>query len=429
MPEARTGRSGVVSTGLADVVLVGISAVTGIITARLLGPAGRGEFAIVVLWPGLIAAVGSLGVMEALTYHQAVARRERSELVGTGLLLATVQSLLLVAVGWLVLPWLLRAQDPEVVRSGFVYLAFIPLNLCSLYSLGLLHGNLNMQSYNLLRVSVSAVYLFLVCLCWLMGFVSVWALTLSLLAANLVVAVASVAVVIGEFGLHLTLNIPLIRGILSYGIRSHVGTLSQMLNQRADQMLMALVLSPRELGWYVVAASVSGLTRVAAGAFATVVFPRAAGTLLEERRGVVALYSRLTVTATLALAGVLIITIPFLLPLVYGREYTPSVIPAIILTVATVFVAVGQTWAGSFRGIGRPLVPAKAELMSLALTVVALALLLQPLGIVGAALASLLAYSASALFLYMNLQREWAFKSVEVLKPVPLQDFLVMIGR
>jgi O-antigen/teichoic acid export membrane protein len=429
MPEVRAGRSGILSTGLADIVLVGISAVSGILTARLLGPTGRGEFAIVVLWPGLIAAVGSLGVKEALTYQQALGRQAGSQLVGISLLLATVQTLLLVFIGWLVLPWLLSAQNPEVVRSGFAYLAFIPLNLYSLYALSLLHGNLDMLTYNLLRVSVSAVYLLLVCLCWLLGIAAVWTLTLSLLAANLTVAVVSVVVVIAKFGLRLTLDIPLIRAILSYGTRSHVGTLSYMLNQRADQILMALVLPPRELGWYVVAANVSGLTRIAAGAFSTLVFPRAARAISDERRGVVALYSRLTVTATLALAGVLMATIPFLLPLVYGQDFAPSIVPAMILTVATVFVAVGQTWAGSFRGIGRPSVPAMAELVSLILTVAALALLLPSLGIVGAALASLLAYSASSLFLYLQLQREWAFNWLEVLKPVPPHDLLIMIAR
>ena len=46
----------------ASVAIQGLNVLTGIVLARTLGPAGRGELAAVMLWPSILAAVGSLGV-------------------------------------------------------------------------------------------------------------------------------------------------------------------------------------------------------------------------------------------------------------------------------------------------------------------------------------------------------------------------------
>ncbi|MCH7540941.1 MAG: hypothetical protein IH999_11195, partial [Proteobacteria bacterium] len=44
---------------------------SGILAARLLGPEGRGELAVIILWPSLIAALGALGITESVIYHTA----------------------------------------------------------------------------------------------------------------------------------------------------------------------------------------------------------------------------------------------------------------------------------------------------------------------------------------------------------------------
>lgn len=55
------------------VLIQGLTVVQGIIIARLLGPVGRGEYAAVILWPSVFAAIGIFGTNVALA--RAVARR------------------------------------------------------------------------------------------------------------------------------------------------------------------------------------------------------------------------------------------------------------------------------------------------------------------------------------------------------------------
>jgi O-antigen/teichoic acid export membrane protein len=412
--------SHLVSTGAADLTLVILSAFSGILIARLLGPTGRGEFAVAILWPSVIAALGTLGVREALTYEQARAFYPAPVLVGTALVLATVQCVLLIGLAVLLIPWLTRAQSPDVTRASLMFVLFIPANLVTHYALGLLQGSLEIPVFNALRLVVSMVHLGAVLVLWALGLVTLWNVTLGLLIANGCAALATVTAILVKCGVRWELDFGLLHRIFAYGLRNHVGSISSILNQRVDQMLMAILITPEQLGWYVVAVNVSSLARLPSGAFATLAFPRVAGGGSAEQRRLTELYSRLNATATLGVGLVLVLLIPVLVPLVYGQAYTSSVLPAEILAVATIFVAIGQAWAGSLRGLGRPSEPASAEVISLVATVVGLALLLIPLGILGAALTSLIAYLISTAYMFLRLRKLLSVSLRDLLWPVSL---------
>ena len=61
--------------------------------------------------------------------------------------------------------------------------------------------------------------------------------------------------------------------------------------------------------------------------------------------------------------------------------------------------------ADTIRGLGRPLVPAQAELVGALCTGVLLAILVPPLGIEGAAIASTVSYSLVTLCMAVSLRK------------------------
>ena len=417
--------SHLVSVGVTDVAIVVLATVSGILVARLLGPEGRGQFAIIILWPSLLAAVGNLGVREALTYEQASVGGQQATLTGHAILLGLIQSAGLMALGLILIPILTRRQDALVTQASLVFLLVIPANLLAIYTLGLLQGALDMRAFNLIRLSVNFVYVVGILILWYVGQVTVWNVTIALLVANMITATLATTAALIRYGVRWRLDLVLTRRLFSYGLRNHIGSLSFLLNQRLDQMVMALVLSPIQLGWYAAAANISGMARLASGAFGTVVFPKTTLTAPEDRRRLTSVYSRLNVTVTGASGLLLIIVMPLIVPLIYGSDYQPSIVPAIILTVGAVFVGIGQSWAGSLRGLGHPLGPTKAELISLGVTVIGLALTLKPWGIIGASLTSTVAYFVSASYLYLQLRRLLAVNLREVLLPVLPQTLRV----
>src|SRR5919201_2377787 len=64
--------------GTAAVQLLGV--LTGILLARTLGPAGRGAFAAMVLWPTVTVTAGDFGLANALAFYSAKEPRARSAL-------------------------------------------------------------------------------------------------------------------------------------------------------------------------------------------------------------------------------------------------------------------------------------------------------------------------------------------------------------
>jgi O-antigen/teichoic acid export membrane protein len=411
-------KSHLVSTGATDATLVILATITGILVARLLGPEGRGQFAIAILWPSVIVAIGNLGLREAFTYEQAKNPEIQSKLTGHMIILAICQAVILMAIGLLLIPLLTQSHTSEVTNSSLIFLLVIPANLLAIYGLGLLQGSLHISLFNAIRLSVNLVYLLGVSTLWLLGSVTVWTITLSLLVANIVTSILSVTAAIQQFGITWRIDLNLTRRLFAYGIRNHTGNLSFMLNQRMDQMLMAVLITPVQLGWYTAAVNVSSLTRLASGAFGTLVFPKVASSVSSDQQKVTILYSRLNATLTYGICIFLLITIPILIPLLYGEAYIPSIVPALILTIATVFVALGQAWAGSLRGLGSPFIPAKAELISLVITVIGLALTLRTWGIMGATVTSLIAYLVASAYMYAQLHRLLSVSLYELLLPI-----------
>jgi Na+-driven multidrug efflux pump len=93
------------------------------------------------------------------------------------------------------------------------------------------------------------------------------------------------------------------------------------------------------------------------------------------------------------------------------------VLPAEILVVAAILLGGKQILTGACYGLGTPFLVSQAEIASLACTVAGLLLLLRPLGIVGAALASLVAYGVSFLLLATRLRQVHRLSLQAVLVP------------
>src|SRR5207249_2771614 len=92
---ARLVRQGATSIGSSFAIQL-LNVVTGVITARALGPSGKGELTAILLWPALLSMLGGLGLTDAVVYFGAQMPRHEREVVGTGLFLALCQSLLVV---------------------------------------------------------------------------------------------------------------------------------------------------------------------------------------------------------------------------------------------------------------------------------------------------------------------------------------------
>ena len=388
-------------------LILGLSLVTGVVLARGLGPHDRGELAAILIWPTLLTSLGGFGIADALTYHAARRTNPLETIIGTSLLIGLGQSIVLGAVAVVVVPAVLSARGIDV--SAAIYLAFlyIPCFFLADYLIWGLAGAQRMSWFQALRLSSFLGTATLLVALWLAGDLSVGAALLVYPAAYALCALAAGVVTIRGGVWRLRYSHKLARRLFGFGSRSHLSTASTVLNQRVDQLVIALVLSPALLGTYVVAVAISSLPAAAGGAVAYVVFPRVAALPAGKVRTDAAREAlQVTLFASAAFALVLLGTVRWLVGFLVGSGYEGAVNVARVLVVASVFLSMNSTLVALLKAVGQPLQAGFGGGLALLVTIAGLTLLVPTYGIMGAAVVSLAAYAVSASFLLYKVARE-----------------------
>ena len=103
-----------VSTSGANFLRVGLGAVSGLMVSRLLMPRGRGELAILLYFPTLMAAFFSLGTPQAITALLSKGAEQTEEILTTGFRLAVAHALLAVPLFVLCAPLTLTGDNRQL---------------------------------------------------------------------------------------------------------------------------------------------------------------------------------------------------------------------------------------------------------------------------------------------------------------------------
>lgn len=370
--------------------------VTGILLARTLGPHDRGALAAVILWPSLLATVGSLGLPEAVTYHAARATASRGTLLGTSVVIAAVESTVMIIVGVLLIPLVLGHAGAGTVRLALIFLAYVPLNLLALALMGILNGLQRFAAFHALRAMVVLLAAAAVGALAAAGALRPTTAAAAYLGANAATLLAAAMLLARAGELAFDVSGSAAKDLLSFGLKSQTSSVSSILNERLDQLVISTVLAPAKLGLYVVAVTLTSLISLVGSSVAMVALP-----VLARLRSVPEqiAYARRLIILTLSLSTLVAVPMtvfaPQLLELFFGRSFRAAEGPARILLVAAVLLSAGRALGAILKAIGRPLQAGLADGIALAVTVVTLTVLLPLLGLVGAAISSLLAYGVS----------------------------------
>jgi O-antigen/teichoic acid export membrane protein len=413
----------IVASFATSLVIQGLNIITGVILARALGPHNRGELAAVLLWPTVIAAVGTLGVTEATTYHAARKSWPLGRLVGTTFVIGLLQSLLFIGLGAALLPFVLSRYDASVVHVAYLYLLYIPIFLFDVYAMTLIQGLQRFSSFNFLRfllIGLTAVGLVTLDLIHGLGVASA---VYVYLGSYLVTGLVAAPLLFWGKSMRFSYDKNVMRELLSFGIRSHLGNVSALLNERLDQLIISIFLAPLQLGLYVVAVSLTSLTTLPGMSISLVALPSVARSAQNEARThrIQRLF-QITLLATLCLTIPMILLMTPIVDFVFGSAFRPVAGIARVLLIGSVILGMNRVLGAAARGIGRPLDAGVAEGLALIVTVLALAVLLPMFGLMGAAVASLLAYLASAAWMLHKARRALGVTARSLILPIPIRS-------
>jgi O-antigen/teichoic acid export membrane protein len=386
-----------------NVLFGALALITGPLSARLLGPSGRGELAAIQNLYWLVGTLSLLGMPEATLYFTARREREPRRIMSSGMVVALLACPVFYLLTYHLVPMLLAAQPPRVAITARGCILGIPLYVLCLVPLYSLRGNNDLAWWNLMRAVPAFGWLlllvvlpfFVVPTSTAIAFGYLGMLTLAL-APTLWVIVRRIP---GSFAPDPTLW----PRMLKYGIPIGGSAIPILLNLRLDQMLMAALLPSRSLGLYVVAVAWSGLVTHLLYAIGTVLFPRVASAVEPSRGALLAQGCRVSMISAMLLALLVAAATPVAIPLLFGRAFQDSVAVSIVLVFAAVISGMNVVCEEGLRGIGETPIVFWGEAAGLLITALALAILLRPLGIMGAGIASVTGYLATLVFLLIRI--------------------------
>lgn len=386
---------GLTLAGQGGMLLLGTLA--GMLGARLLGPEGRGQLAAAVIAAGVAQLLSELGLRAAVIRMVAAGRMSWKEGLATMTVLYGLVCLLTLPGAMLAIHWFHARYFPGIpVHILQIALIGIPIGLLEGSLTCLLIGHQRMPEVSWIwAVEKAGILLGLVTLVWLVSAGVLGAVVAQMLGTLTGIVLGLVLLARlpgGPFRVRTDLAADLVRfGFVWYG-----RNLSTSLNYRLDALLVFYFQGGYAAGLYAVAVSVAELLQFLPNAIDAVLFPdvsRGAKEAVEERT---ARLSRFTVLIALA-GGTLFAVIGYpLLYLMFGKAFTAGYPALLLLLPGMVVLGQSKVTFSELLGKGYARYPALASWVALGATVVLDVLLIPRLGIAGAAIASTIAYTISA---------------------------------
>jgi O-antigen/teichoic acid export membrane protein len=188
---------------------------------------------------------------------------------------------------------------------------------------------------------------------------------------------------------------PVMRQLMKFGMQGQAGNIVQTLNYRLDSYLVALFVSSAGVGLYANGVAVAEALWLIANSVAVVLIPKLASSDPEYAARTTPLICRNTILVTALGAVVVGAASPVAVPLVFGEEFEGSVEPLLWLLPGAVALSGAKVLAAYVFSQGKPMINTWISLLTLGLTVALDFLLIPPLGVPGAAIASTIAYAAN----------------------------------
>jgi O-antigen/teichoic acid export membrane protein len=398
----RSSTAATLQTLLAKLLILATNLATGVITARSLGPQGRGEQAAMILWPQFLAYIMTLGLPSALLFNLKRYPEKESELFSAALLLSTALGIMATLTGVVFIPVWLAQYSAEVIYIAQWFMSAAPLALVSMTFTAVLEAQGNFTTSNQVQYLSPLITLAILAVLALADKLTPFTCGLAYLLAGVPIFFWMLVRLWKRFH-------PRWRGLgesykrlISYGLRSYGIDLLNTLSAQVAQALVIGLLAPAAMGMYVVAVNLSRMLNLFQSAIVTVLFPKAAARPVEEVVTLIGRAVRVSMALSLLTSIAVMIVGPLVLRLLYGPEFIGAVPVFRILVIEKLIGGTVWVLAQAFMALGRPGTVTILQGIGLGLSVPMMLVLIPIYGMEGAGLALLVSTTARFIFVLVS---------------------------
>lgn len=382
-----------------------IGFVSGVLLARSLGPAGRGAFTALLVYPTIMISLLSMGTRQAAVYYLGKKKYSESEIVGVTLLLLISSSIIGVLTSVTII---LYTQNSDYSLMLILLASFtIPADLTINYFTGILIGKQRINKFNQLMYLVPIINL--VFIIFLVFFIKLYIVgaVLATLIAKIVLALYALLSINREYSLKMCYRSEIIKRMVSLGSIYALSLFVLNLNYRVDIIILERLSNVTEIGQYTIGVGFAELLWQLPTAFGLVIFAYSANSKNSNKFSQdIAKMVRIIFPIVLIGSIFLYFASGYIIPFLYGEEYIPSIKMLKILLPGIVMMSFFKIINMDLAGRGKPDITIKLFLPALLINIVLNIILVPDFGGCGAAFASTISYtlaSVSILYYYMKI--------------------------
>jgi len=401
--------SNILTTLFARVGVLICGLISSILLARVLGPEGRGLFALILLLPEIATAFGLFGFDHANVVYAGLEPDSRPRLVWHSAVLAAVLGIacalammcyiLLGAPGFPAL-----AQGPQSLF--LLALSLIPFTILVNYWFPILRGMNHIFLTNAVEIGsrVTSLLVLIVFLVWLrLGVAGAVVANFVMGLGTLVLSVVLLKHV-GVLGKP-SFDWSLWKRTARFAFPAYFSSILTFLNYRVDQLIIAILLPAEQLGFYVLAVALAEQLWILNGAAANALLPHLANSK-ERDLALPAVVTRHVLIWTGAGCLIVFVFGDMLIRALYSPAFADAVGPLRWLLPGILVATIGKNLGAELllrKMVGYILLMAG---IAAVVNLVGNWLLVPRMGISGAALASTISYSV------LSLIQTWAYLRV-----------------
>ena len=393
-----------------------VSLILAVVLARVLGPSGRGEFALAFLLPTVLILLVECGLESTGVYFTAKRKECAGRLLGSMLLVCFIAGAFGIVAGWLTVVLYGGALFPGVSQQAlFVSVWVIPGRLLAGLMRGLFLGGGYTREYCWLE--------FLQTPLWLLGVV-ILLCSVGLRVSGVMWASVFSFAAVGVLGLTWSLRMSsgarkirahwgVIRDTLSFGLRLQPASVLNFLNYRLDILLLGHLSDQASVGFYVVAVALAEKLWLLSRSMSIALFSSLSGDLHPGlRRDMTAKTARILLVF-LVLVGIsmALVAVP-VINVLFGAEFSAASDALRALLPGVIMLGLAQVFGVDVTARGRPGLSSWTGLVGLLVNVGLNLWWIPRYGILGAAWASSVSYGVIflqrlGLYIYFSKAEVW----------------------
>ena len=382
--------------------------ISGAITARWLGPDGRGILSVVTSLPSTIWMISCFGINQANVYYIGKKKFPLSTIISNAFVVPLSIGCLICLFLWLSKEDIILKYIPVIDRYYLLLIIFVVLIMTIQNSyLGVLRGVEKFHLINLRQVSRSIIGLLYITVALIILNGGVITVVLGAIVFDLCLMMWLLYEISKISPITISFNLNAAKKIFSFGVKSYVQNMIGYLHNRIDLYMVAYFLAASEIAFYDITVIIAELLLFLPQSVTFVILPKLVRLGNDEKISVVTKIGRVSFAISCFCSIFLICTSKYFIEVVYGKEYLDAFIPLCLLIPGFLFSSIKSVIVPYFTSRHMQKITIVASFISLAANIILNSFLIPSYGIMGAAISTSITYSLYSLtvvfvFVYQN---------------------------